>query len=90
MVKDEFFFYKGFPLVRCGNEIYYGSMGDPYVTKLTIKESENFKDTELPTRIMVQLIPTEGMDFSKMRKGEMDSLYEALDTAYTWLKKELF
>ena len=23
--------YKGRPLVRCGNDIYYGSMSDPYV-----------------------------------------------------------
>ncbi len=90
MVKDEFFFYRGFPLVRSGNEIYYGSMGDPFVTKLTIKSSEKFKDVELPTKIMVQLIPTDGADFSKMKKGEMYNLYEALDTAYTWLCKELF
>ena len=26
--------YKGRPLVRCGNDIYYGSMSDPYVVYL--------------------------------------------------------
>ena len=35
--------YKGRPLVRCGNDIYYGSMSDPYVVYLqvlsTIKEN---------------------------------------------------
>ena len=33
--------YKGRPLVRCGNEIYYGSLSDPYVVfmqVLTTKE----------------------------------------------------
>ena len=33
--------YKGRPLVRCGNEIYYGSLADPYVVfmqVLTTKE----------------------------------------------------
>ena len=23
--------YKGRPLVRCGNDIYYGNMKDPYI-----------------------------------------------------------
>ena len=28
--------YKGRPLVRCGNDIYYGSMHDPYVVYLQV------------------------------------------------------
>ena len=28
--------YKGRPLVRCGNDIYYGSMSDPYVVYLQV------------------------------------------------------
>ena len=41
---------------------------------------------------MVQMVPTgtDPGDFAKMKKGEMNSLYEALDTAYVWLSKELF
>ena len=33
--------YKGRPLVRCGNDLYYGSMKDPYVVYLHIL---NIKD----------------------------------------------
>lgn len=92
MAESNFICYRGFPMVRSGNEIYYGSMGDNYVTKLTIRESETFKDSEIPTKVMVQMLPTgkEPFDPSKIRKGEMNSLYEALDTAYVWLSKELF
>ena len=92
MAESNFIYYRGFPMVRSGNEIYYGSMGDKFVTRLTIRESETFKDAEIPTKVMVQLVPTgtEPVDLTKIRKGEMNSLYEALDTAYVWLSKELF
>lgn len=92
MAEGNFFYYRGFPLVRSGNEIYYGSMGDKFVTRLTIRESEKFKDSEMPTKVMVQMVPTQMEPdlLSKVRKGEMNSLYEALDTAHVWLTKELF
>lgn len=92
MAENGFFYYRGFPLVRSGNEMYYGSMGDKFVTKLTVRGSEKFQDVDIPTKVMVQLVPTgtEEVDLSKIRKGEMNSLYEALDTAYVWLAKELF
>lgn len=92
MAESNFFYYRGFPLVRKGNEMYYGSMGDKFVTKLTIRESEKRNDVDIPTKVMVQLVPTgtEAVDMTKIRKGEMSDLYEALDTAYVWLSKELF
>ena len=92
MAEGNFFYYRGFPMVRSGNEIYYGSMGDKFVTKLTIRESETYKDSEMPTKVMVQMVPTQMEHdlLAKAKKGEMNSLYEALDTAYVWLSKELF
>lgn len=92
MAESNFFYYRGFPMVRSGKEIYYGSMGDRFVTKLTIQECESLNDSEIPTKVMVQMVPTgtDPGDFAKMRKGVMNSLYEALDTAYVWLSKELF
>ena len=38
---QEFLTYKGKPLVRCGDEIYYGSMEDPYVIRMQIKSKKN-------------------------------------------------
>ena len=35
--------YKGKPLVRCGNTIYYGDMKDPYVIKMDIKSIKNWQ-----------------------------------------------
>ena len=35
--KTGFPMYKGKPLVRCGDVIYYGSMKDKYVIKMEVK-----------------------------------------------------
>ena len=69
MAESNFIYYRGFTMVRSGNEIYYGSMGDRFVTKLTIRESEKYKDAEIPTKVMVQMIPTSPTpeDLAKIR-----------------------
>ena len=33
---EKFHTYKDYPLVRCGDTIYYGYMADPYVTMINI------------------------------------------------------
>ena len=38
--------YKGKPLVRCGDVIYYGSMKDKYVVKLEIKSKKKVQKSE--------------------------------------------
>ena len=38
--KGEFLEYKGRPLVRCGNTIYYGSMADPFVVCLKVQSEK--------------------------------------------------
>ena len=44
--------YKGRPLVRCGNDIYYGSMKDPFVVYLQVLSTDETKP--LPERIARQ------------------------------------
>ena len=36
-MNDKFFMYKGYPLVRKGNELYYGYMSDPFVIWIQIR-----------------------------------------------------
>ena len=45
MAEEKFLEYKGRPLVRAGKQIYYGSLNDPYVVYLTIKNSNELKDS---------------------------------------------
>ena len=37
---QEFQTYKGRPLVRCKDEIYYGNMEEPYVIRMQIKSTK--------------------------------------------------
>ena len=46
--------YKGKPLVRCGDVIYYGSMKDKYVVKLEIKSKKKVKDMDVADRVTSQ------------------------------------
>lgn len=47
--------YKGHPLQRAGNIVYYGSMSDKYVIMLQIMDTKKVKDLDVATRISVQL-----------------------------------
>ncbi len=48
--KNAFPMYKGKPLVRCGDVIYYGSMKDKYVIKMEIKTKKKCRIWKWPTR----------------------------------------
>ena len=47
--------YKGHPLRRKDNLIYYGSMADSYIIMLQILSTEKVKDMEVATKVAVQL-----------------------------------
>ena len=78
MADSKLLFYRGFPLIRSGNTIFYGSAGDAFAAKLTIKDTKKIADAEVPDKIMVQLLP----------KNPADA--EALDAAHLWLIDVLF
>lgn len=91
MAEEKLMFYRGFPLIRKGNMIFYGCGGDAFAAKLTIKETKKIADTDVPDKIMVQLMPKDiAADGSKARKGDFIGFYEALDTAHVWLTEALF
>lgn len=90
MADNKLFFYRGFPLIRSGNTIFYGSAGDAFAAKLTIKDTKRIADEDVPNRIMVQLLPKNPADVARARKGDYIGFYEALDTAHVWLTDVLF
>ena len=90
---EEFLSYKGKPLVRSKNTIYYGDMSDSCVVMMQILKTEKgVEDLDMATRVSIQLIST---DITKnpleriMKKGEKIGLYDALDLASIWLEREL-
>jgi hypothetical protein len=87
-----FFTYKGKPLVRKGDTIYYGSMGDDFVVMLSIQSHTKQGELDLADNITVQLMRTDTtinpMDIV-VKKTEKKGLYQALDIASIWLERAL-
>ena len=88
---EEFLRYKNKPLVRCGDVIYYGSMNDKCVAKLTVKSKTKVDDMEFADRVFIQILNTDMSDPKKLvlQKGEQTGLFPAIDMAYVWLRKAL-
>lgn len=90
--EHEFLMYKGFPLVRCGDIIYYGNLSDKYVIMMQIIESENVKDMEVAKKVSIQLQYTDPDISAKdrvIKTSEKDGLYNAMDIASIWLDRAL-
>ena len=84
--------YKGRPLMRHNNIIYYGSMSDRYIIMMQILETKVVKDIEVATKVSVQLQQTSPSVRPKdriVKKTEKNGLYTALDIAVVWLNRAL-
>ena len=84
--------YKGHPLRRKDNLIYFGSMSDKYIILLQILDSKTVKDMEVATKVSVQLQLTDPEIKSRdrvVKKSEKESLYAAMDVASVWLDRAL-
>lgn len=84
--------YKGRPLMRKDNLVYYGSMADSHIVMLQILETKKVGDMDLATRVSVQLQLTDPAVKGRSRivkKSEKDGFYTALDVGYVWLERAL-
>lgn len=83
--------YKGHPVVRDGNKVYYGEPYNPYIVVLIILETKQVGENKLPTRILVQLQSTDpalAMSSDKIKKeSERKNLFDAFEVGYVWLDK---
>ncbi|MBR6101645.1 MAG: hypothetical protein IKP95_04390 [Ruminococcus sp.] len=87
--KSPFFTYKGMPLVRKGNVIYFGNMYDEFVVMIEILGTEKKGEIDVANKVRlrkmatdINIPPTEAI----VKMTERGSLYEALDIACAWLK----
>jgi ribosome-associated translation inhibitor RaiA len=84
--------YKGHPLRRKDNLIYYGSMAEKYIIMMQVTESKKIKDLDVATKVAVQLQLTDPNLKSRdrvVKKSEKNSLYAAIDVASVWLDRAL-
>jgi len=84
--------YKGHPLMRMGNMIYYGSMADSHIVMLQVLETKKVNDVDIATRVSVQLQLTDPTAKSRdrvVKKSEKPGFYTALDVGCVWLERAL-
>ena len=92
MADEKVLMYKGRPLMRKDNMVYYGSMADSHIVMLQILETKKMGDMEVATRVSVQLQLTDPTARSRdrvVKKSEKDGFYTALDLGCVWLERAL-
>ena len=90
--KAEGLVYRGHPLRRVDNLIYYGMMSDKYIIMMQILDTKTVQDLKVATRVSVQLQLTDpDLKFRDriVEKSEKDSLYAAMDIGAIWLERAL-
>ena len=90
--------YKGRPLRRKDNILYYGSMADKYIIMLQILDTKPLRpvsgenELKVASKVSVQLQLTDPDVKSRdrvVKKSEKDGLYAAMDVASVWLERAL-
>ena len=84
--------YKGHPLRRKDNLIYYGTMAEKYIIMLQILATQKVNDMDVATKVSVQLQLTDPDLKSRdrvVKRSEKDSLYAAMDISAIWLERAL-
>ncbi|MDO4742476.1 MAG: hypothetical protein Q4B04_00365 [bacterium] len=92
MSEKKFLEYKGKPMVRNGNTIYYGNMADEYVVMLQIVSTKTVGELEVADKVVVQLMSTDADVKIKdrvIKKSEKKGLYNAIDVGAIWLERAL-
>ena len=84
--------YKGRPLVRCGNDIYYGSMTEPYIVYLQVLNTKKVNGVDVADKVHIILLST---DDSKplperiVRQANKVGLFNALSFGDIMLRGQL-
>ena len=84
--------YKGHPLRRKDNLIYFGTMAEKYIVMMQILSTRKVGDLDVADKVSVQLQLTAPDLKSRdrvVKKSEKDSLYAAMDVACVWLERAL-
>ncbi len=84
--------YKGHPLRRKGNLVYYGSMADKYIVMIQVMSSEKEGDLDVANKVHLQLQLTDPDLKSRdrvVKKSDLPDLFSAIDMGSIWLMRAL-
>lgn len=92
MAENKGLTFKGRPLMRKDNIIYYGSMADSHIIQMQIIDYKKVGDTDVANRVSIQLMLTDPNIKGRaqiVKRTEKNGLYTALDVAAVWLERAL-
>ena len=84
--------YKGHPLRRKDNLIYYGSMADKYIVMIQVMSTEKDGSLDLANKVHLQLQFTDPDLKSRdrvVKKSDLPDLFSAIDMGSIWLMRAL-
>ncbi len=90
--KNTTLMYKGHPLRRKDNLVYYGSMADKYIVMMQIMGTTKDGDLELASKVHLELQLTDPELKSRdrvIKKSDLPDLFSAIDMGSTWLMRAL-
>ena len=90
--QKEYLTYKGHPLRRKGNLVYYGSMADKYIIMMQIMDTKKDGGMELASKVHMELQFTDPDLKSRdrvVKKIDLPDLFSAVDMGATWLMRAL-
>ena len=85
---SKYIMFHGKPLVREGQQIFYGNMDDKYILFLGIMTTKEVNGKQVPDDIMIQIQST-AADHKVIKVGKKNGLYEAFEYGRVWLDTEL-
>ena len=85
---SQYLMYHGKPLVREGQQIFYGNLEDKFILFLGVMSTKEVNGKQVPDDIMIQIQST-GPDHKVVRVGKKNGLYEAFEFGRIWLDSEL-
>ena len=84
--------YKGKPLVRQGQFLFYGFPDDKVILFMNILETKKSGDLDIATRVLVQIQSTDDdVSFADkvIKQCEKSSFYDAFEIGTIWLERYL-
>lgn len=92
MSENKILMYKGKPLVRQGQFIFYGFPDDKYILYMNIVESKKVGNVNVATKVLVQIQNTDNdISFNEkiVKQCEKRNFYDAFEIGTIWLEREL-
>ena len=84
--------YKGHPLRRKDNLIYYGSMADKYIIMIQVMSTAKQGSLDVANKVHLQLQLTDPDLKSRdrvVKKSDLPDLFSAIDMGSIWLMRAL-